>query len=159
MSLLPIFQWCESSAVGNAIRSSTWAFAAIESIHLLALAAIGGAILVVDLRLLGAGLRRQSVREVAGDAHPWLVASLVVMLTTGAALFMSESIKCYYSTPFRVKMASLALAILFTFTVRRHVTVADAERAGPMRRRAVAVVSLALWFAVAASGRWIGFSG
>src|SRR4051812_2419702 len=109
MSLLPFFQWCESSAVGDAIRTSPWAFAAIESIHLLGLAAIGGAIIVVDLRLLGFGLRRHSVRELAGDVHPWLVISLAVMLTTGAALFMSESIKCYYSTPFRVKMAALAL--------------------------------------------------
>src|SRR5207248_451880 len=121
MSLLPLFQWCEASAIGSAIRTSPWAFAAVESIHLLGLAAIGGAVLVVDLRLLGLGLRRHSVREVARDAQPWLVGSLAVMMTTGAALFLSESIKCYYSTPFRIKMAALALAIAFTFTVRRRV--------------------------------------
>jgi hypothetical protein len=159
MSLLPLFQWCEASAVGNAIRTSTWAFAVIESIHLLGLAAIGGSVLLVDLRLLGVGLRKQTVRDVAIDVDPWLVGSLAVMLTTGAALFMSEAIKCYYSTPFRVKMLSLALAILFTFTVRRKVAMADAGRARPVRQRVVALVSLALWLAVGASGRWIGFSG
>ena len=159
MSLLPLFQWCEASAVGNAIRTSPWAFAVIESVHLLGLADIGGAVLLVDLRLLGIGLRRQAVRDLARGAHPWLVASLVVMLATGAALFMSESIKCYYSTPFRVKMLSLALAILFTFTMRRKVAMAGPEAARPGRQRIVAVVSLALWFCVAASGRWIGFSG
>src|SRR3982750_2924421 len=105
MSLLPLFQWCQASAIGSAIRTSPWAFAVIESMHLLGLAAIGGAVLVVDLRLLGVGLRRQTVSDVARDAHPWLVRSLALMLTTGAALFMSESVKCYYSTPFRVKMA------------------------------------------------------
>jgi Family of unknown function (DUF6644) len=159
MSLLPLFQWCEASTVGNAIRTSPWAFAVIESIHLLGLAAIGGAVLVVDLRLLGMGLRKQAVRDLAAEIHPWLVASLTLMLATGAALFMSESIKCYYSTPFRVKMLSLALAILFTFTVRRKVAMAEPEPARPGRQRVVAVVSLALWFCVAASGRWIGFSG
>jgi hypothetical protein len=159
MSLLPFFQWCEASTVGDAIRTSPWAFAAIESIHLLGLAAIGGAVLILDLRLLGLGLRKQAVRDLATDVHPWLVASLAVMLTTGAALFMSESIKCYYSTPFRVKMLSLALAILFTFTIRRKVAMAEPERTRPVRQRLVALVSLALWFAVAASGRWIGFSG
>jgi hypothetical protein len=159
MSLLPLFQWCEASPIGNAIRTSPWAFAVIESIHLLGLAAIGGAILIVDLRLLGVGLRRQSVGELAGDVQPWLLASLAVMLTTGAALFMSESIKCYYSTPFRVKMASLALAIVFTFTVRRKAVSGQADIRRPVRQRIVALVSLALWFAVAASGRWIGFSG
>jgi hypothetical protein len=159
MSLLPFFQWCEASTVGDAIRTSPWAFAAIESIHLLGLAAIGGAVLILDLRLLGLGLRKQAVRDLATDVHPWLVASLAVMLTTGAALFMSESIKCYYSTPFRVKMLSLALAILFTFTVRRKVTIAGPEPARPGRQRVVALISLGLWFCVAASGRWIGFSG
>ena len=159
MSLLPLFQWCEASAVGNAIRTSPWAFAVIESVHLLGLAAIGGAVLLVDLRLLGIGLRRQAVRDLAREAHPWLVASLVVMLATGAALFMSESIKCYYSTPFWTKMTCLLLAIVFTFTVRRKVTTADAMRVRPVWYKLVAVVSLALWFGVGASGRWIGFSG
>ena len=159
MSLLPLFQWCEASTVGSAIRTSTWAFAVIESIHLLGLAAIGGAVLVLDLRLLGMGLRKQAVRDLARDVHPWLVASLAVMLTTGAALFMSESIKCYYSTPFRVKMVALALAILFTFTIRRRVSMAEPGAIRPLNQRIVAMVSLALWFAVGASGRWIGFSG
>jgi hypothetical protein len=156
-SLLPFFQWCEASPVGNAIRTSPWAFAVIESCHLLGLAAIGGAVLVVDLRLLGLGLRRQAVSAVARDVHPWLVGSLLIMLVTGVLLFMSEPIKCYYSTPFWVKMTCLLLAIVFTFTVRRNVTRAD--RMPPIWCRLVALVSLALWFGVGASGRWIGFSG
>src|SRR5215475_3537307 len=63
MSLLPFFQWCENSAVGEAIRGSSWLFPVIESFHLLGLAVIGGAILVVDLRLCGLGLRRQPVAQ------------------------------------------------------------------------------------------------
>jgi hypothetical protein len=158
-SLLPFFQWCEASAIGTAIRSSTWAFAVIESVHLLALAAIGGAVLVVDLRLLGWGLRRQTVAEVARDAYPWLVGSLVVMLVTGISLFLSESVKCYYSTPFWWKMSSLALAMIFAFTVRRRVTMSEDARVRPIYLKLVALVSLTLWFGVGAGGRWIGFSG
>jgi hypothetical protein len=158
-SLLPFFQWCEASAIGSAIRTSTWAFAVIESMHLLALAAIGGAVLVVDLRLLGWGLRRQTVADVARDAYPWFVGSLAVMLVTGVALFLSESVKCYYSTPFWWKMSSLALSIIFAFTVRRRVTAADNSQIRPIWLRLVALVSLTLWFGVGAGGRWIGFSG
>jgi hypothetical protein len=159
MSLLPLFQWCEASAIGNAIRTSPWAFAVIESVHLLGLAAIGGVILVVDLRMLGLGLRRQTVREVARDAQPWLVGSLAVMIASGTLLFLSEAVKCYYSTAFWVKMASLFLAIIFTFTVRRRVTRAEVALARPIVYRLVALVSLTLWFGVGAGGRWIGFSG
>jgi hypothetical protein len=159
MNLLPFIQWCEGSALGSAIRTSTWAFAVIESVHLLALAAIGGAVLVVDLRLLGFGLRDQPVSRVARDAFPWLVGSLAVMLVTGVALFLSEATKCYYSTPFWVKMTSLLLATIFTFTIRQRIARADEGRVPPIVYKAVALISLALWFGVGAGGRWIGFSG
>lgn len=157
--MLPLFQSLEWSAVGQAIKTSPWAFAVIESTHLLALAVIGGAVLLVDLRMLGLGLRRQAIAELARDAQPVVIGSLAVMLVTGVGLFLSEAIKCYYSTPFWVKMTSLLLAMIFTFTVRRNVTLADETRVRPIFYKVVALVSLTLWFGVAASGRWIGFSG
>ena len=153
------FIWCEATAFHDAIANSLWAFAVIESVHLLALAAIGGAVLVVDMRMLGFGLRRQSISEVARSAYPWLVGSLIVMLATGFPLFMSEPTKCYYSYPFWVKMTALALAIAYTFTIRRMVSRSDDTRFRPIVFRVVALVSLSLWFTVGAAGRWIGFSG
>jgi len=157
--MLQTFQAIELSTIGQAIKTSSWAFAVIESVHLLALAVIGGAVLLVDLRMLGFGLRQQSVRDLARDAEPILIGSLMVMLVTGVALFASEAVKCYYSTPFWVKMTSLLLAIIFTFTVRRRVTRAEATLSRPIVYKLVALVSLTLWFGVGASGRWIGFSG
>src|SRR3981189_2355741 len=84
MSLLPFFAWCESSALGGTIRSSSWLFPVIEAFHLLGLAVIGGAVLVVDLRLFGFGLRRQPVAQLAQDAQRWLIISLMVMIATGS---------------------------------------------------------------------------
>ena len=156
--LLPFFQWCESTALGTAIRMSPWAFAVIESVHLLGLAVIGGAVLLVDLRMLGFGLTNQRVAELARAVFPWLVGSLVVMLLTGVALFLSEPLKCYDSRAFWVKMISLGLAMLFTFTIRRTATLADETRVRPIWFKLVALVSLALWFGVGGGGRWIGFS-
>ena len=158
MSLLPFFTWCENSMVGQTIRSSKWLFPVIESFHLLALVLIAGAVLVVDLRLFGLGLRRQPVAQLALDAQPWLIGSLMVMLVSGILLFLSESIKCYYSLAFSVKMTSLLLAIIFTFTVRRKVAMADESRARPLWSKLAAVISVTLWSGVGIGGRWIGFS-
>ncbi len=158
MFLLPFFQWCESSAVGEAIRTSNWLFPAIEAVHLLGLAVIGGAVLIVDLRLSGFVLRRQPVAQLARDAQRWLIVSLMVMFVTGALMFTSEAIKCYYHAAFWVKMTSLLLAIVFTFTVRRKVTLADETRMKPLWGKLVALVSVALWSGVGIGGRWIGFS-
>ena len=55
--LLTFFQWCHDSALGVTIRESVWMFPIIEAVHLLALALIGGAVLIVDLRLAGLTLR------------------------------------------------------------------------------------------------------
>jgi hypothetical protein len=158
MSLLALFQWCEQSGIGGAIRRSAWLFPMIEAIHLLGLGFIGGAVLIVDLRLLGFGLRRQSVAQLSRDAQPWLVGSLIVMIITGGLLFTSEAIKCYYHGAFWFKMASLLLAIVFTFTVQRKVVRADETRLTPLWSKVVAVVSVLLWSGVGIGGRWIGFS-
>jgi hypothetical protein len=158
MSVLHFFAWCEHSAVGGAIRSSNWLFPVIEAFHLLGLAVIGGAVLVVDLRLFGIGLRRQPVAQLARDAQPWLIASLMVMVATGVLMFMSEAIKCYYHPAFWVKMTSLFLAIVFTFTVHKKVVMADEARMGPLWSKLVALVSVMLWSGVGIGGRWIGFS-
>jgi hypothetical protein len=156
MSLLPFFEWCETTWIGNAIRDSLWLFPVIESVHLLGLCLLGGALLVVDLRMLGIGLR-QPIAEVARDARPWLVASVVVMLLTGTALFLSESIKCYHNTSFWVKITTLPFALLFTFTIRERIA-RRATADTTATTKIVALVSLALWLTVAAAGRWIGFS-
>lgn len=157
MSLFDVFEWLQYSPLLVEMRSSPWLFAVIASIHLIGLAVIGGAVLVVDLRLLGLGLRRQPVSYVARDAERWLLVGLGVMLSTGILQFMCfAATKYYYLTAFWVKMAFLLLALVFTFTVRRRVAMADDAHLHPVRSRLAALVSLALWSVVGISGRLIG---
>ena len=158
MSLLPFFQWCYQTAIGEAIRESLWLFPLIEALHLLGLGLTAGAVLIVDLRLLGVGLSRQPVAQLSAAVEPWLLGSLTLMFASGGLLFLSEAIKCYYSFPFWVKMTSLFLVLLFTFTFRRRVTRTGLATERPLLGRATAITSLGLWFAVAWGGRWIGFS-
>jgi len=154
MDLYPLFEWLESTTIALAVRDSLWLFPVIECMHLLALSMLGGSLLVVDLRLMGFGLKSQSVSHLARQAHPWMVGSLVMMISTGIPLFLSETIKCYYSPPFWYKMGFLAIATIFAFTVRRKVTAGEEKR---LQGALTAVVSLGLWFAVGFSGRWIAF--
>jgi len=158
MSLLPFFQWCEASALGTGIRNSQWLFPVIEAVHLLGLALMGGIVLLVDMRLMGLGVRRKPVAALARELEPWLIGTLIVMLTTGLLLYTSEPTKLYYNGAFWMKMASLFLAIVFTFTVQRKVTIGDEARMSPIWSKVVAVVSVVLWSGVGIGGRWIGFS-
>ena len=156
MDLLPLFEWCESTGLGLMIRESVWVFPVIEAVHLLGLSLLGGALLIVDLRLLGAGLTRTPAALLARQVRPWLIAAVALMAVTGVPLFLSEAVKCYYSQAFWVKITTLPLAVAFTFAVRQRIAEADATS-----RRTAALTgaaSIALWFVVAAGGRWIGFS-
>jgi hypothetical protein len=156
MDLLPFFEWCETTTLGLLVRESVWLFPVIEAVHLLGLCLLGGALLLVDLRLLGTGLTGTPVATLARQTRPWLVTAVTVMLATGLLLFLSEAVKCYYNQAFWVKITTLPLALIFTFAVRQRVV--GGAGASRVTERLAGATSLALWFIVAAAGRWIGFS-
>jgi hypothetical protein len=154
--LLPLFQWMEDSALGSWIRQSMYAAPLINVAHLLTLVVVVGALLIVDLRLLGRGMTQQPLARVARDARPWLIGGLVLMLLTGIPQVLATPIKQYYSPFFWTKMRLLAIALVFTFTIRHKVTMADEARVGPIWGKVVGVVSIALWTWIAVEGRLIG---
>jgi hypothetical protein len=156
MTLLEFCRWLQYSAPLHNMRESPWFFPVVATIHLMGLALIGGSVLVVDLRLLGLGLRNQPVATVALDAERWLRRGLAVMITTGILLFMCFATKYYYLTFFWVKMAALTMVIAFTFSVRRRMVMTDNAGAS-LRSKLVALVSILLWTTVAVGGRYIGF--
>ena len=157
MDLLPYFEWVEASMLGNTVRQSLWLFPVIQSLHLLGLAVLGGAVLIVDLRMAGLGLREHGISTIARDARPWFVLALIVTLLTGVALFASEAIKCYYNTSFWVKITTLPLAIVLTMGIRDRLALRAHGDVTPTTRF-VGLISITLWVVVAAAGRWIGFS-
>jgi hypothetical protein len=146
-------KWSEATPLGRMIRNSEYAFPMIEFVHLAALAVIGGAVLIVDMRMLGFGLKKTPVAQLARDAQPYVTGSLIVMLLTGIALYSSEATKCYASAAFWIKMVSLLLAMIFTYTIKKRTAARDLES------RLVGAMSILLWFGVAWGGRWIGFGG
>ena len=158
-SLWHFAQWSEATSLGRMIRNSEYAFPMIEFVHLAGLAVIGGAVLIVDMRMLGLGLKKRSVAQLAKDAQPYVTGSLIVMLVTGIALYTSEATKCYASAAFWIKMVSLLLAMIFTYTIKKRVAAGDEKTVSIGVSRLVGAVSIVLWFGVAWGGRWIGFGG
>ena len=155
--LLQFFEWSNNLAFSVAYRESLWYFPVTQAFHLVALAFFAGAILVVDVRLLGAGLNKYPVAKVASDAQPWFVGSFIVMTITGIPQFMSNAMRYYDNPVFYFKMGMLAVAFLYTVTLRRRVTRTDESRLGRVWPKVVALGSIVLWFIVTVGGRAIGF--
>ncbi len=157
-ALVPFFQWCDNTIISQAIRNSRVAFPVIENFHLFALTVLLGSLVVLVLRQFGLLYKAQPISEVADALRPWNRWSLVVMLTSGILLFLSEAMKCYSNTSFRVKMIFLFLALLFQFTIYNRV-VKNEGKSAPVGGKIAAAVALCLWFGVGLAGRAIGFLG
>lgn len=148
--LYPLFEWLESLRVYGA---SIYVGPGVNLLHLLSMVTFLGALLLVDLRLLGAGLRRRPLSEVAAGARPWLVAGLVGLAVTGLPQLADSATTQYASSTFWVKMYLLAFGLIWTFTVRRRV--AERAEAYGALPKVVAVVSIVVWLSVAATARLI----
>ena len=146
-----------SWSVSRAINESSWIFPLVQAFHLVALGFLAGAVLMVDLRLLGRGFSQQPIAKVASDARPWLLGSLVAMIATGIPQFISLATKEYESPYFRWKMLLLLIALIYTFTVKKMVAYAPDGRFGGGVTKAAGLVSIGLWTSIAINGRLIGF--
>jgi len=142
MSLYKFAQAIEGSPLGQLIRQSDWAFPVIEIVHLVALATLGGAVLMICLCVFGVGIKMPA-KEVEAGARPYVIGAV------------SESVKLLDREAFTIKMIALALALLFTFLVFSPMVRRGATGAGV---RAAAGLTMILWLTVAMAGRWIGFS-
>jgi len=157
-ALLPLFEWLGHTGLGETIRSSAVLIALIEIIHLIGLTMLAGTVLMVDMAMLGLGIRRHPTARIARELAPWTTAGLVVLLMSGPLILSSETRKCYDSSFFWAKMAVLFAAIVFHFTVHRKVALAEPP-AGRLRAGLVASLSLGLWIGVALAGKMIGIYG
>jgi hypothetical protein len=156
-SVFPFFRWAGDTWVAHWIADSKWIFPALEGVHIVALAMLFGAVMFVDLQLLGIIRSDTPVWRLEKSLRPWTFSSLVIILVTGALLFTSEATKLFNSAPFRIKVVMLFLALVFHFTIHRNATQSEGRQAGLKWDRVTAAVSLALWLSVGLAGRAIGF--
>ena len=153
----PFFEWHNTSWLGQVISNSIWLFPFIETIHILAMCVMFGGLLVLNLRLMGLGMKKQSLPMMAKTLMPFVNWGLIIMLLSGYAMFTSEALKDFSNDGFKFKMASLALAIIFQYTLFASlVKKDDAQRSGALGM-ITALLNFALWFCVGAGGRAIGF--
>ena len=154
--LFNFFDQLEQSFIGETIRNSIWMFPVIEAFHLIGLAILGGSILVGDLRLLGLLLSTKPINYVISQTTLILKIGLIILVSTGIPLFLSEAIKCYYSRAFWIKMSAMLIGLVFLFFIRNPMGLSAVD--GNTKIKLIGFISISIWAIVAGSGRWIGFS-
>ncbi len=158
MSALPFFEWLDTSLLADISKAYGGVFAVVQMFHLLALSLLGGTVLVGDLRLLGVVMKDVPSQVVIDSTQKWFSVALVVLIMSGVFMASAVAMKVYYNEMFWAKMTALATGIVFVYAIRRPLLRFDHASINPWALRLMALASMTIWFTVAASGRWIGFS-
>ena len=152
---MPLIQWLEGTSFDAAIRNSVPGIRIAEIVHLIGLALFGGTTLLLNLTLFGFGPPRPSLSRIARQLLPWTVAGLVIMLLSGALLFLSSPTRFYENPALRVKIGILVPAMAFQFTIHRKLSLSDPP-AAPRMAALVAGISTLLWIGAGFAGKAIG---
>jgi|SRR5665213_2109721 len=141
-------------ASNNPLNTNAWAFPVCEILHILGFAVAIGTITMVDLRLLGIGLKKETAADLLKGTFAWTLGGLALVLITGPLIFSSDPTMYLRNASFRFKLTMLVLAIIFNYTIHRWVALKKAQGGLAVL---TGVVSLALWVSVIFGGIFIAF--
>jgi hypothetical protein len=155
-------QSLQDTSIATAIREGGTLFPWIECVHVLALTLVIGSIAVVDLRLLGLASRDRSVVQTTASVLPVTWTAFVLAAITGGLLFASNATTYAHNFHFQAKVALIAVAganmATYHLLLNRGAESWQTASLTPLRARVVGGLSLCLWIAIAAFGRWVGFT-
>jgi hypothetical protein len=156
----PLLEWIKQTSIGEFVRSSTWAFPTLQSLHFIGMSLLVGVVGVIDLRVLG--VARQLPIAPLHRFLPLAFVGFGINLVTGIMFFCHDPYVYAYNLSFRFKMLLILLAGLNALWFRLGVFL-DVEKWGPeieasRLAKIISALSLFLWFAVITAGRYIAFS-
>lgn len=135
------------------MRLSRWGYAGVNTLHLLGLAMLVGAITPLDLRLLG-WRRDLPLTALRRLLQPVAMTGLGLALGAGLLLFLADPTGYAAMPLFWLKLSLITLAIANALSLNLYPGV---EHASPTRQRLAGGLSLLLWLAVLACGRLLAF--
>ena len=155
-------KWLAATEVSHLIQTTTWIIPTLQIIHILCVAAVFSAAILVDLRIWRLIERDEPLPDMARRFLPTIWPVLVILLVTGSLLIVGEPRRSLLNSTFYLKMALLAVAILLTAGLQRSLSSSpnfwDRDRRRRMAGRFAATVSILVWCGILFAGRWIAYT-
>jgi hypothetical protein len=157
---MAILEWIRLN-IGSVVHSVPMTWPMYETVHFFGLCLLLGALIIIDLRLLGfnRGVSMLSVH----DLLPWVFIGFGMNLVSGIAFFVSDPYRYAVNIGFLIKMGLLILAGLNALYYQRKLApLVDnwtETTEVPTNAKVVGGLSLLLWFGVLVYGRLIPFVG
>jgi hypothetical protein len=155
-------KWLAATEVSHVIQTTTWIIPTLQTIHILSVAAVFSAAILVDLRIWRLIERDEPLPEMARRFLPTIWPVLVILLVTGSLLIIGEPRRSLLNSTFYLKMALLVVAILLTIGLQRSISSSpnswDRDRWRRIVGRFAATVSILVWCGILFAGRWIAYT-
>src|SRR3970282_1531535 len=113
--------WLENSALSDIVRTVAWVYPAVETAHYIGLAFLVGAIMLIDLRLLGLATTLP-ICSMIGLLR-WVWVGFIINVASGSVMFIYGATGFGVNRAFWLNMIFLALAginaLIFTLAASR----------------------------------------
>jgi hypothetical protein len=157
-----VLAWLQSSLLGTFMQESgPWTYPVVNVIHVLGVATLFGAVLVLDLRLVGVW-RRAPLAPIATAASPVALAGFTVAAISGVCLLAANALEYENNPVLLVKFAAIGLGLLNAVAVRRTagwraLATRELSRSETRQLAIMGGLSLACWLTAVTAGRMIGY--
>ncbi len=160
--LLNFCSYLENTPISLSIQGSSWVIPAVQTSHLLAIAAVIIASLMIDLRLLRISGIESSITIVMSRYASIIWIAIPVLAVTGAVMIIAEPARSLANPAFQLKMIMLMAVLSITFWMQRmsHHN-SFFWNASPSKRRLASILalcSIVLWVGIVSCGRWIAYT-
>ena len=159
--LSDVSKWLSATSLSHSIQTTSWIIPALQTIHILCVAVLFSAAVMVDLRIWRLILRDLPLRDVGRRFLPLIWPVVLVLLLTGSLLIVGEPRRSLLNTTFYIKMALLAVALVLTGLLQWSLASPgfwDQDNARRVAARLAATASLLAWCGIIFAGRFIAYT-
>ncbi len=160
-ALDPFCTWLAATSLSQTLQTVNWIIPTVQTVHILAVAAVVTSALMIDLRLLGIRGQDQPLSSIARRFLPFIWWPLPLLLLTGALLIIAEPARSLQNPVFLLKMGLLVAAAAVTLAcqlpLRSNPVYWESSYSRKQLARLIALASIPLWAAIVCAGRWIAY--
>ena len=154
-------EWLSKTSPSHSFRvHESWLIPGVQSIHIIGIAVIIGAVFMIVLRILGWAGTDQTLRQTTDRFGPWLIWALCLQLVTGIVMIVAEPVRELVNFSFWTKMVFVAVAtvlsVIFLFTLPNH----EQQWETLVNRRSIkslAILTLLIFLCIIVLGRLIAY--
>jgi putative copper export protein len=159
--MLEFANWLASTSLSATVVNNLWMIPAIQSVHIIAIGLLVGALLMLDMRVLGVLSKDQTIAQVNNRYAPWIWGAILVLAISGCLLIVGEPKRELLSFSFWAKMTLLVIGIAIVLAFQSYLKAnmamwKDTGEPTP-RTKFYAILSICIWAAIIFLGRFIAW--